>query len=676
MDPTERNFTIQVLGRTLEHLGNQLYKRREPAIAELVANCWDAGSNKVEITVPPAESYDPQTSQFKVKDYGCGMSADDVQNKYLVVGRNRREDIDWGGGAPGPGSEDGRLIMGKKGIGKLAGFGMAKKMKVVTWSNRVATEITLNMSELRANNNEPSSLIIPGVLSDAPSDWGPSGTIVTLSELKHVTPIDLESLREELARRFARHVRGKMTIELNGEPLGEPKLEIESCFPDGAYPSDTGVQPNYESGKLEDGSVCLYRYAYSKETIKHIPMRGFVIYASGKAVQAPPFFFDVEGTASGQHGTRYVTGEIIADFIDKEKDSASDAISTDRQEIDWQLTWTAPLRKWGDALSRKVLREWASRKADTVVSWVQEDPDLKGRVEELDSLSRQSLEKHLKIVSQAIESRDEARHLADALVGAYEFRQFHEHVTEIENLGEDPDKLRVFLEYLRDWNVLESRAILQVMKGRLEIIRKFEQMVTEDTRETAHHVGEDNMHDLLARFPWLIDPDLDIYAEEKSLSKTLAGYANEDIKDPDERMRYDFLGLSGDGQTVVIEIKRSGHALSLDDVQRVEKYKGKLSRAFPNIRMFAICSNHELDKDTFEIWNGKSADRLIVLWSRLVTRAKRRYTHYQAILEKNVKHPDFAATVKEVAETRKVLQTGSAYRTRADRKEGMVKHLP
>ena len=84
-----RNFTITVLGRTLEHLGTQMYKRRDVALAELVANAWDAGATEVRIEVPPESSYSPTTSHISVADNGGGMSESDVQDNYLVIGRNR-----------------------------------------------------------------------------------------------------------------------------------------------------------------------------------------------------------------------------------------------------------------------------------------------------------------------------------------------------------------------------------------------------------------------------------------------------------------------------------------------------------------------------------------------------------------------------------------------------------
>jgi hypothetical protein len=48
----QRNYRMAVLGRTLEHLGVQMYKRRDTAIAELVANSWDANASNVWVDLP------------------------------------------------------------------------------------------------------------------------------------------------------------------------------------------------------------------------------------------------------------------------------------------------------------------------------------------------------------------------------------------------------------------------------------------------------------------------------------------------------------------------------------------------------------------------------------------------------------------------------------------------
>jgi len=46
MSSTQQLFEMVILGRMVEHLGSMMYKHRAPSIAELVANCWDAGDRQ------------------------------------------------------------------------------------------------------------------------------------------------------------------------------------------------------------------------------------------------------------------------------------------------------------------------------------------------------------------------------------------------------------------------------------------------------------------------------------------------------------------------------------------------------------------------------------------------------------------------------------------------------
>ena len=214
---TERVFHMAVLGRTLEHLGVQMYKRRDTAIAELVANCWDADATQVWVTIPDGD-YDPATSTLIIEDDGDGMSSDAVEGQYLVVGRNRRSG----------GETTKRKVMGRKGIGKLAGFGIATQIELTTWCSGSATQLTLDLAQLKLDDNDMRQIEIPGAEVDIPSDVrNPDhGTRIALTDLKHLTPPDLPRLREALARRFSRSVRGLMTIEINGEDLSEPTIRL------------------------------------------------------------------------------------------------------------------------------------------------------------------------------------------------------------------------------------------------------------------------------------------------------------------------------------------------------------------------------------------------------------------------------------------------------------------
>jgi DNA mismatch repair ATPase MutL len=59
-----------------------LYYRLWPHhLAELIANCWDAGATKVDIRLPESSDYDPATSQITITDDGVGMSDGQVEKR-------------------------------------------------------------------------------------------------------------------------------------------------------------------------------------------------------------------------------------------------------------------------------------------------------------------------------------------------------------------------------------------------------------------------------------------------------------------------------------------------------------------------------------------------------------------------------------------------------------------
>ena len=71
---------------TIEHLGVQMYSTLPPVIAELVANAYDADASSVTITLE-----DDGDKKIIIEDNGHGMSFADLEDKFLRIGRNRRE---------------------------------------------------------------------------------------------------------------------------------------------------------------------------------------------------------------------------------------------------------------------------------------------------------------------------------------------------------------------------------------------------------------------------------------------------------------------------------------------------------------------------------------------------------------------------------------------------------
>ncbi|OZE17670.1 hypothetical protein CH262_25780 [Rhodococcus sp. 05-2255-1e] len=648
-----RDFKIKVLGRTLEHLGVQMYKRRDIALAELVANAWDAGADRVDITIPTPDGYDQTTSEIVVMDNGSGMTGDEIQNAYLVIGRNRRSD-----GQRGPA---GRPIMGRKGVGKLAGFGIGKEMLVETWRDGTTTAFMLNSTELKADDGDTAEHKIPGTVTTSLPESGSSGSKIVMSDLKHKTPPDIRALHESLSRRFSRAVKGAMSIHVNGTELQEPVLNFSQRWP---AEDEADLRAT-----LNDGNEVAWWAGFS-DTVLQPQLQGFTLLVNGKTAQAPPFFFGVESSASGQHGTKYLTGVIEADFLDSGDGDEPDRISTDRQEIDWEDEDTSALRTWGANKTRELLLERVKSRENTTEDLIMKSPDIADRVGNLDSESQKRVRQFIRKLGWSETDHEKLHELADTIVRAFEYRHFHDYIDELERVVHDePLHLTELVSHLSGWKVLESRAILEVVRGRIEILDTFHKMLVEDSPETAPKIGGDNLHDLVASFPWLINPEWQTFAEEKTISKQLRDWGDVDL-DPSDRTRYDFLALSSDSEYVVIEIKRASHAATLEDLQQLERYVGKLGQARESVSgLFIAGGGYNMSEKMFASWNAGDLMEATE-WSIVHERTRKYYDHYHAVLDGDIESDSFARKEREVSRTRNVLKRGS-YRGPAGRAGGI-----
>ena len=114
----DKKLYLNFHGRIIDSLGIQMYQSPVAAIAELIANAWDADAASVQVSLPTELGAD---AEIVVHDTGGGMTFAECQQHYLNVGRNRRLERET--------SRQGRPLLGRKGIGKFAGFGIARVME-------------------------------------------------------------------------------------------------------------------------------------------------------------------------------------------------------------------------------------------------------------------------------------------------------------------------------------------------------------------------------------------------------------------------------------------------------------------------------------------------------------------------------------------------------------------
>src|SRR4029077_7328237 len=135
MAMSQNQLVMKFAGGIVKHLGVRMYAGPVPAIAELIANAWDANASMVEIRIP-LDMPIVDGAVIEVADNGEGMSYEECNGKYLIVGRDRRS-------AEGDfSSSRSRWVMAHKGIGKLSGFGIATLVEIETVRNGLLTHFS------------------------------------------------------------------------------------------------------------------------------------------------------------------------------------------------------------------------------------------------------------------------------------------------------------------------------------------------------------------------------------------------------------------------------------------------------------------------------------------------------------------------------------------------------
>lgn len=339
MNP-DNKLTMSFDPHTIEHLGIQMYSVLPNAIAELVANAYDAEASIVNIKLTDIDGI----KSISVIDDGLGMTFDEINNAFLRIGRKRRADDN------GMSQNNKRKVTGRKGLGKLAFFGIGDIIKVSTKKEGHAVSFTLSWPEIMScetSNYEPKYEI---------QDCGPDehGTSIELRDLKRKSDFNTNDLAVSLSKLFNFFDdKFKVYITLNdGDPIHiDNKLKYENLDKqiEWLFPEGQDVKSDYFSAKKITGKII------SSEKPLKPGLRGITLYAHGRLVNAPEFF----GVGESSHGYSYITGWLDVDFVDE---LADDVISTDRQSLNWDLEVTTQLRNELQIVLRSIERNWREKR--------------------------------------------------------------------------------------------------------------------------------------------------------------------------------------------------------------------------------------------------------------------------------------------------------------------------
>ena len=620
-------YTMKISRLTVDKLGVKLYDRVSAVIAELVSNSYDADATKVTVSAPMGEFLATKTGgvitsknfTIEVVDDGIGMTPDEVNRHYLIVGQDRR--AEGGRGEVSPLYK--RKVMGRKGIGKLAPFGVCRYIEVITSGGEPITRtnekgveetgyltahIILDKEVLLAATEDDYEPMVGGLDNTLRSE---SGTTVRLSEFEKKKVPTIDVMNKQLSQRFgitsADWVVGLLdstkTPEDENYSLTVGALQIEvmqnsriefitPATSDGlATVNNSGCcallhngheHPVLNAGFEYEGKFYPIRgwMAYSREPYRDEYMAGVRIY-SRKKIAAQTSVFNLKAGFTGEHNIRsYLVGELHAEWLDDKED----LILTDRRDIHWSHELGAAFEEWGQQVVKEIGKIARDPMREQTWQVFQEVGNLRVRINTTYPQSSQStIRANAELIAKKLGSTIRPEEVRDPevvspLIDLSLMLAPHLTLEELLRDASDEEETPIAMlgSILKTARLAELSSFGRIAAKRLDVIERLEEL--KDNPNT----DEDELQALIEEAPWLVNPQWAPITANKSLTtlrKELPKYFQEkhglDISltpFQKSRKRPDFVLSSHNRMLEIVEIKKPRHKLMNNEVERIGNY--------------------------------------------------------------------------------------------------------
>lgn len=620
-------YVMTISRMTVDKLGVKLYDRVSAVIAELVANAYDADALNVSIEAPMGH-YLATTQQgtlkdsghkIIVKDDGSGMNPDVINPFYLKVGGERRKDPARGDTSP----KYGRRVMGRKGVGKLAPFGICGTIEVISSGGKIVKGVNAKGKSAKGYKTAHFVMHRDEIMSDEDTNYHPTigsldetvsettGTTLILSDFIRRQVPEMESFSRQLAQRFglsstnwsiklidSLKLPGASDRQLNVGAFSIDTMEntrVSFTGPDSQSVDAASEETNYKTigpdnkpmplvkpGFVHNGRFypLLGWVGYARESYRDDLMAGVRIYCRGK-IAAQTNVFNRKSGFTGEYQVRsYLVGELQADWLDE----ADDLIQTDRRDILWSDELGQKFEEWGQeivallgTLSREPLKKRVYDEfleVGQVVSKVE-----KAYPGDRWKPVRETTMRIAKLMGERLrdgEVKDQEH--VDSLVQLSLMLGPHVQLDDAlrEAAAQENAPLAVVTRILKTARIAELSSYGMIAERRVQVIERIIDL--KDVPETL----EQALQESLEEAPWLINPQWSPITSNQSLTTLKAEFAKFFKQETGEEIslsgfekankRPDFVMSSQDFGLQIIEIKKPFHKLTNVEWDRIQVY--------------------------------------------------------------------------------------------------------
>lgn len=568
----DAQYRMSLSLNVLNHLGLNLYSNVPAVLSEAVANSYDADAEHVWIDV------DAQAGTVTITDDGSGMTLDDINQRFLHVGYQRRRD----GAAITP--KHHRAVMGRKGIGKLSLFSIAGTVEVHTARAGERHAFRMRIDDIRREIEQGSDTGVyhPAALPEVSLDRA-QGTRIVLSELKKQLINVKGALRQRLARRFA-VIGAEHTFRLyiNGDEVAYEdrgylkKLQYVWAFGTREWMTELATRcPDAEliehdpavlaSGVVTGWIGTVQVAGQLKDTDGGGNLNKIGLIVRGKLAHEDL----LEEVKDNNIYQSYVIGEIRADHLDA--DDLADIATSSRQRIIEDDPRFEELVGWLRGELAQIARSWTRKRNAEGAQQALLNPMIK---EWFDGLGRDTKAKAErlfgKINQMTVDDDGERRLLFSHCVLAFETMRYKDSLDALDRIS--VEELGVVAQLFETAEDIEAAMYHQIVAQRLKIIEVLDEHVGDDALE---RVLQQHLFEHL----WLLDPSW-----ERATDATMEEHIGSSFKEIDDKLtedqrraRIDIRYKRVTGTHVIVELKRYSVSVKTTDlIDQISKYRAVL----------------------------------------------------------------------------------------------------
>ncbi len=418
------------------------------ALVEIVANCWDAGADRVDITWP-----DTFPGPIAVKDNGTGMTHQEFTKRWLQFSYNRRDEQGEYVEFPRDNQSSMRKAFGRNGKGRHGMFCFANEYVVETWKNDTIYEFRVARVE---DNRMPFQIELS---NQSPRDG--HGTVISTTLVWNY--LSIQNVRDLLGSKFV--ADPSFRIYVNNEPVELTDLEHLS---------------DVHELQIGDLGQVVVRHFDSQKTGRTSKQHGVAWWVNKRLVGEPSWrgfddsvYLDARKSEAKRH-TFVIEADLLADQVEADWSGFKESERFD--------TVNSYVKDYILAQLHQLLRDiHKTRKVEAL------EVNRQG-LKELSTSSRYHVGNFVDEIQVACPSIGQKELTATVKVLS-KMEKSRTGFTLLEQLAKlDPNDLDSLSRLLNTWTMQEAMTVLDELEKRLKLIESLENLVEDPSADELHDI--------------------------------------------------------------------------------------------------------------------------------------------------------------------------------------------